>query len=165
MIEELDGVTSEPSRRRHVAVLSAATAVVSVVLFYVLVAPPIFDGAPPQAASPSPSPSFVMMVASNSRINPPPDMLHSRMCADGTPLAPLQVASWPEAVGEVAFVPGRQDGAREAVGANSQPLLIVLYDRTGSRPIAFVREERGTGRLVVTCATPDSFVPRINRPR
>lgn len=165
MIQDLDGATTEPSRRWHVAVLSAATAVVSLVLYYVLVAPPIFDGAPPQAASPSPSPSFVMTVASKPRINPPPDMLHSRICADGTTWAPLQVGSWPEAVGEVAFAPGREDRAREAVGANSQPLLIVLYDRTGSRPIAFVREERGTGRLVVTCATPDSFVPRINRAR
>jgi hypothetical protein len=143
VIEDLDGTTTEPSRRWHVAVLSAATAVVSVVLFYVLVAPPIFDGAPPQAASPSPARSFAMTVVSNPRINLPIDTLHSRMCVDGTSWAPLQLA----------------------VDANSRPLLTVLYDRTGSRPIAFVREERGTGRLVVTCATPDGLVPRIDRAR
>ena len=143
MIEDLDGATTEPSRRRHIAVLSSSVALVSLVLLYVLVAPPIFDGAPPQAASPSPSPSFVMTVVSNPRINLPTDMLHSRMCSDGTTSLPLQLA----------------------VDANSRPLLTVVYDRTGSRPIAFVREERGTGRLVVTCATPDSFVPRINRAR
>jgi hypothetical protein len=146
VIEDLDGATSEPSRRTHVAVLSAATAVFAIVLFYVLVAPPIFDGAPPQAASPSPNQRTVMTVASNSFINLPVDLTRSGMCADGT--------SW----GETRF--------QLAVDANGgRALTPVLYDRTGSRPVAFVQEERGTGRLIVTCAPPESVVPRINRAR
>jgi len=141
VIEDLDGATSEPSRRTHVAVLSAATAALAIVLFYVLVAPPIFDGAQPQAASPSPTRTFSMTVASIP-LNLPLDMTHPGVCADR--------ASW----GELHF----------AVDAKAPP-AIVIYDRTGSRPIAFVREERGTGRLVVSCPAPDSFVPRINRAR
>jgi hypothetical protein len=146
VIEDLDGATSEPSRRRHVAALSAAVAAASIVLFYVLVAPPTFVGAPPQAASPSPNQSIVMTVASNSFMNLPVDLTRSGLCTDGT--------MW----GNPPF--------QLAVDANGgRALTPVLYDRTGSRAVAFVREERGTGRLVVTCATPDSFVPRINRAR
>jgi hypothetical protein len=142
VIEDLEGATSEPSRRRHVAALSAVTAVFAIVLFYVLVAPQTFVGAPPQAASPSPSRTFVMTVASNPLINMPLDMTRSGMCSDRTASAPLQLA----------------------VDATSGRALLVVYDRTGSRP-AFFQEERGTGRLVVTCVTPDSFAPRINRAR
>jgi hypothetical protein len=146
VIEDLDGATSEPSRRTHVAVLSAATALFAIVLFYVLVAPPTFVGAPPQAASPSPSQSIVMTVASNSFINLPVDLTRSVMCADGTRWGnpPLQLAV-------------------DATGG--RVVSFVVYDRTGSRPIAFVQEERGTGRLIVTCAQPDGVAPRINRAR
>jgi hypothetical protein len=143
VIEDLEGATSEPSRRRHVAVLSAATAAFAIVLFYVLVAPPTFDGASPQAASPSPTRSLSMTVVSNPLINLPPGMTRSAMCGDGATWAPLQLA----------------------VSANGGPAVITVYDRTGSRPIGFVREERGTGRLVLTCATPDSWAPRIDRAR
>lgn len=142
MIEDLDGATTEPSRRWHVAALSAATAVVSLVLFYVLVAPPTFD-APPQATSPSPTRSFAMTVVSSPRVYLPTEMVQFGMCTDRTTWAPLQLA----------------------VDPRSSPLLTVVYDRTGSRPIAFVREERGTGRLVLTCMSPESFTPRINRAR
>lgn len=144
MIQDLDGATTEPSRRTHLAVLSAATAVFAIVLFYVLVAPPIFVDAPPQAASPSPSRTFVMTVASNSFINLPVDLARPGMCADGT--------SW----GELQLAVGATGG---------RALTSVVYDRTGSRPLYFVQEERGTRRLIVTCATPDSFAPRINRAR
>jgi hypothetical protein len=144
VIEDLDGATTEPSRRTHVAVLSAATAAASLVLFYVLVAPPIFDGAPPQAASPSPSQTFVMRVVSNPFHSLPLDLPRSGMCADATKWGPL---------------------FHLAADATYGPAFTVVYDRTGSLPVAVVREERGTGRLVVTCVTPDSFVPRINRAR
>jgi hypothetical protein len=142
VIEELDGATSEPSRRTHVAVLSAATAAFAIVLFYVLVAPSTFVGAPPQAASPSPSRTFVMTVVANPLITMPLDMTRSGLCSDRTRSAPLQLAVG--ATGETSFV---------------------VYDRSGSRPVAVIQEERGTGRLIVTCATPDSVVPRINRAR
>jgi hypothetical protein len=142
VIEDLEGATSEPSRRTHVAVLSAFVAAASLVLLFVLVAPPTLVGAPPHAASPSPTPSFAMTVLSNPLINLPLDP-RSSMCAASTTWTPLQLA----------------------VDATRGRALLVVYDRTGSRPIAFFQEERGTGRLVVTCLTADSFAPRINRAR
>jgi hypothetical protein len=148
VIQDLDGATSEPSRRRHVAVLSAATAAISLVLLYVVLAPPAHRDAAPQAAAPSPSPSFIgweemlaIPVASSLLQHPPLD-----------PPAGICYAG---ASGEIqlgAFVAGRS-------------LTTVVYDRTGRFPIAFVQEQRGTGRLVLTCTNPDSFMPRIDRAR
>jgi hypothetical protein len=142
VIEDLEGATSEPSRRTHAAVLSASVAAVSLVLFYMLVAPPIFDGAPPQAASPSLRPSFVMTVAPNSVQRLPLGLTPSRMCDS---------AAWGE------FQLG--------VPATGAWLPTVVYERTGRFPVASVREERGTGRLILTCTSPDSFIPRIDRAR
>jgi hypothetical protein len=57
VIEDLDGATSEPSRRTHVAVLSAASAAVALVLLYVLLAPAPLMDTRQLAASPTPSPT------------------------------------------------------------------------------------------------------------
>jgi len=110
----------------------------------VLVAPPTFVEAPPQAASPSPDRTFVMTVASNTLINMPLDMTRSGPCWDRM--------SW----GEVHLLV-------DATGGRA--LTPVVYDRTGSRPLFFVQQERGTGRLIVTCAPPEGVVPRIDRAR
>jgi hypothetical protein len=141
VIQDLDGAPSEPSRRTHVAVLSAAVAAASLVLLLMLVAPPTPSLAPPQAASPSASPSFVMTVASNSlqRLPIPPP---SGMC-DGRSSGEIQLG----------------------VIATGGSLSTVVYDRTGHFPIAFVQEERGTGRLILRCTSPDSLMPRIDRAR
>lgn len=62
MIEDLDGSTSEPSRRTHVAVLSASVAAVSLVLLYVLLVPAPLTDTRPVAASPAPSPTHGSVV-------------------------------------------------------------------------------------------------------
>jgi hypothetical protein len=54
VIQDLDGGAPEPSRRGHVALLSAAVAAVSLFMLFALVAPPDL-GPAPQAASPVPS--------------------------------------------------------------------------------------------------------------
>ena len=55
MIEDLEGGTPEQSRRTHVAALSGAVAVVSLVLLFVLVVPAPRLDTPPLALSPAPS--------------------------------------------------------------------------------------------------------------
>lgn len=55
MIEDLEGATIEPSRRTHVAVLSASVAAVSLVLLYLLLVPAPRMDTPPLAVSPAPS--------------------------------------------------------------------------------------------------------------
>ena len=57
MIEDLEGATSEPSRRTHVAALSAAVAAVSLVLLVALLGPAPRTDTPPLAAAPVPSPT------------------------------------------------------------------------------------------------------------
>jgi hypothetical protein len=137
VIQDLDGATSEPSRRRHMAALSSATAVLAFVMFYVLVAPPTFVSAP-QAASPSPTSSAVVTVVSNPLNNMPLEV-RSTLCAEaGTTWASFQLAVG--VAGETSFV---------------------VYDRMGSRPVAFVQEAEGTGRFIVTCVTPDRSAPQL----
>jgi hypothetical protein len=53
MIEDIEGATSEPARRRHAAVLSAASASIALALLVVLVGPLRVAKAP--AASPTAS--------------------------------------------------------------------------------------------------------------
>ena len=50
MIEDLEGATTEPSRRRHLVVLSAASAVISLALLVALVLPPSNVRGPESAA-------------------------------------------------------------------------------------------------------------------
>ena len=85
-----------------------------------------------------------MTVASNPLIDLHLDLTRSAMCA----------------AGETRFL---LQHAVDATGGRA--LTSVVYDRTGSRPLYFVQEERGTGRLIVMCGTPDSLPPRINRAR
>lgn len=154
MILDLDGATSEPSRRWHVAVLSAAVAAASLVLLLVLVAPPTHVDAPAQDASgevvfnvaslPSPRGSSVRTVISNPFINLPLDLPRWGTCAEGTRWGPQY---------------------HLAGDATYGPPFTVVYDRTGALPVAVVREESGAGRLILTCVSPDGFVPRINRAR
>jgi hypothetical protein len=145
VIQDLDGATTEPSRRWHVTVLSAAVAAVSLVLLLVLIAPPTPVGAPPVAASPLPDQraSGETTFLSNPRRSLPVELTRSTTCPDAAVWAPYPLA----------------------VDPGSEPLFLALYDRTGRSPIAFVQQERGTGRFVLTCATPDSVVPRLNRAR
>ena len=55
MIEDLEGSTSEPSRRFHLVALSAATAAISLAVLVALVVP-MSDVAAPETATPGASP-------------------------------------------------------------------------------------------------------------
>ena len=135
MIQDLDGAVSEPTRRRHVVVLSAATAAVSLVLLIALIAPPTRFGDPTQAASPSPNPraSFVMTVVSNPLRNLPLDLTRSSVCPDGSRLAPPYFLTVEAGTGRI--LAGVFDGGRRV------PHLVTL------------NLDAGTGKVTVTCAT------------
>jgi hypothetical protein len=155
VIQDLEGATSEPSRRRHVAMLSAAAAAVSLVLLMALVAPtPRMDR--PIAASAarstgdSPyvsSPSDPMWLASD-RGGP----FEESMRDDGT---------WTEC----------------AAGIGSSPAVTLVFDREGRRLVAayttgptgrFIALPKAyvdSGWVTVPCDASDVFAPRINRAR
>jgi hypothetical protein len=61
VIQDLEGATSEPSRRGQVLALSAAVATASLVLLFALVAPHHVDTGP-LAAAPAPSATAGSMV-------------------------------------------------------------------------------------------------------
>lgn len=155
MIEDLDGATSEPSRRRHVAVLSATVAAAAIVLLYTLVAPaPRVDMAP-LAASPAPTPvtHTVVTFASDSATSIRPD-------------------EW------APFIVGRPADETWTVcmaGPGSNPTVHLLFDREGQPMAAYTggatgrfiawRDFLGMGWLTVPCDTSDVFAPRMNRAR
>ncbi len=144
MIEDIEGATSEPTRRRHVVVLSGAVAVVSLVLLLILVAPaPVVTA--PQADSPTPSESAgsVMNFATNPISRMRVDLSRTTMCSDGTRIGP------PYFLSIEASSPGR--------------VFVISFDeRTGEQtrspiPVAF-RFDARTGWMTVTCATDDLLV-------
>jgi hypothetical protein len=133
VIEDLDGALSESTRRRHFAVLSAATAAVSLVLFVVLVAPPTHFGEAPQAApSASARASFLMTARSSPLTNLPLDLTRPSVCPNGSLLTPPYLLVVEAETGRI--LAGVFDG-------NSFPHLVTL------------QEDAGTGKVTVTCAT------------
>lgn len=150
MIEDLDGATLEPSRRRHVAVLSAATAAVSVVLLVALVVPPSSLDATVLTASPAPSASAGAVVTIVSG----PTMFFQL----GTSLR-VYLPRISECVDEAqADSPYVSEGNGQVIAAYSS-------GRTGrsvpTAPDVYV----GTGWLTVSCATSNVSVPRSDRER
>ena len=157
MIEDLEGATTEPSRRTHIVVLSAFVAAASLVLLFVLVMPAPRMDTPPLAASPAPSPVIhsVVTFASDSTTWIRPDQwgpFIAERSADET---------WTEC----------------AIGIGSSPPLTLVFDREGRRVVAaYTSGQTGrfiplpkayvdSGWLTVPCDTSDVFAPRINRAR
>jgi hypothetical protein len=134
MIEDIEGATSEPTRRGHVVVLSAAVAAAALVLLVALVVPS--RDAPPQATSPSPSagPSLlVISVASNPLSRLPVDLSRTTVCRDGTWLTPPYF---------LAF-----DG-------RSGQLFAAPFDNGPRRPVPVTFDlNAATGKVTVRCAT------------
>jgi len=94
-----------------------------------------------------------MTVVSNPLINMPVEV-RSALCAEA---APLDEPARPSPMTWSSF--------RLSVDATRGPAFpVVVYDQTGSRPVAFVLEQ-GTGGFIVTCATPDRSAPRLDRAR
>ncbi|HUG05112.1 MAG TPA: hypothetical protein VMQ78_01060 [Candidatus Limnocylindria bacterium] len=163
MIEDLEGATIEPSRRRHVAALSAATAAVALVLFLALVTPRTPVDAPMLAATPASSPTdgtvvTVTFAATDAQWIRGPD-------------------PW---ISEVRVNVGLPDDVTSTVCAtgvgSSPPVHLMVFDRTGQpmaayasgttgRSVPLPRAYVGSGWLAVPCDTFDVFAPRINRAR
>jgi hypothetical protein len=140
VIEDLEGATSEPTRRPHVVVLSGGVAIASLVLLLALVVPapadPIvtgptmfFQAGPPYFRSGTTSPSDVNVKLVSE-------------CADGTQINPRYLVF--EGNGQVMAVP---------------------LDASTARSPQFTPVDRGSGWLTVPCATSTIRVPRIDRRR
>ena len=157
MIQDLDGATSEPSRRRHVAVLSAAVAAAAIVLLYALVAPAPRMDMPPLAASPAPTPvtHTVVTFASDS----------------------ATWIRWDQLGPFVAERPADETWTECVAGIGSSPPVTLVFDREGRRVVAaYTSGQTGrfiplpkayvdSGWLSVPCDASDIFAPRINRAR
>jgi hypothetical protein len=143
VIEDIEGATSEPTRRAHVLVLSALVASLSLVLLFALVMPRSRVEAPAQAASSAPSLTAAQMltVAANPGAQRLVDLTGLSECASGRRLTPPYNLVIEAGTGRI------------------------FLDQAGSSlPIAFVADPP-TGRLTVKCATPGAVVPRIDRAR
>lgn len=152
MILDLDGPTAEPSRRSHVALLSAAVAAVALVLLCVLVAPSPRVDAPPMAASAVPSTASMTVVFASG----------STAWTRGGP-----------------FEESLRDDLRSmecAAGIGSSPPVHLVFDQNGQLIAAYTSGRTGrfiplpqayvgSGWLSVPCDTPDVFAPRLNRAR
>jgi hypothetical protein len=115
VIEDLEGATSEPPRRRHVAALSAATAAVALVLLYLLLVPAPRRDTPPLAVSPAPSPTNGTVVT----FAPGPLWLRSG-----------QVSQIPEVVTMTPCL--------IAPGSNP-PAQVMVFDRSGQPMATYTR--------------------------
>jgi hypothetical protein len=155
VIQDLDGSASEPSRRRHVAVLSTAVAAAATVLLSTLVAPAPRADMAPLAASPAPTPvtHTVVTFASDS-------------------------ATWIRPDQWSPFIVGRPADETWTVcmaGPGANPTVHLLFDREGKPMAAYTggatgrfiawRDFWGMGMLTVPCDTSDAFAPRMNRAR
>jgi hypothetical protein len=149
VIEDIEGAMPEPTRRRHVVVLSGAVAIASLVLLFSWVAPPELV-LTRQAVSPAPSAtggSAMWIVAGptmffRSDTNSPSDVNVKLVseCADGTQINPRYLVF--EGNGQVMTVP---------------------LDASKAPSPQFVSVDRGWGWLTVSCATPTMIrVPRID---
>ena len=159
MIEDLEGATSEPLRRRHVAALSAVTAAVALVLLLALVPPRAPVATPQLAASPAPSPTdarIVIFAADSPHVWFPGSSGEVRL---GAPSSDV----WTSTVCVTAVEP-------------NPTLHLMVLDRTGEpiaaytggatgRFIPLPQAYIGSGWLTVPCPASDVFAPRINRRR
>lgn len=158
MIEDIEGATSEPARRRHVLVLSGAVAIASLVLLFswltpselvmtrqadspapsatagsvtwIVTGPTLFVAAPPQFQSGTSSPSGVNVKVVSE-------------CADGTKINQPYYLVF-EGNGQVMTVP---------------------LDVSKATSPRFISVERTSGWLTVSCATSTTRIPRMDRRR
>lgn len=155
MIQDLDGVTTEPTRRGHVVALSAAVAAVSLGLLMALVVPRM--DTPPFAASSAAGPTDGRLVIFGS----------------DSPYVPSDRS------GAMVYAAPLRDGETStecAAGIGSNPPIHLLFDHSGQLIAAYTGGKTGrfiplpqayvgSGWFTVPCDTSDVFAPRLNRAR
>lgn len=148
MIEDLEGITSEPPRRRHVLVASLGTAGVAAALFLALVLSPLEIDELPRASVPAARPSAAPFViaAPQQSILSNIDQMRQGACAWGPGLQWVLIQS-PAADGWTVRPPTVAVAIEPATGR-----AIPVGDRVGET----------TMWMTVTCATSDAFSPRVD---
>lgn len=155
MILDLEGATTDPSRRTHVAALSASAAAVSLVLLIALFVPAPRSDVQQVAASAAPSAArMTVTFASDS-------------------------AGWAVGSGRVTYdeaLRNNETSTHCAAGIGSSPPIYLVFDRDGRPIAAYTSGKTGrfiplpeayvrSGWLTVPCDTSDVFAPRLNRAR
>jgi hypothetical protein len=150
VIEDLEGATSEPSRRTHVAVLSAFVAAASLVLLFVLVVPAPRMDTTQLAAPAAPTNGTVVTFASGPAWVRSGQVSQIREVVTMTP----------------CFI---------ALGSNP-PAQLIVFDRNGQPMATYTSgtterlssprpEYWGELSFTLPCDAPDAAAPRINRAR
>jgi hypothetical protein len=144
VIEDIEGATSEPTRRLHVVVLSGAVAIASLVLLLALVVPAPVSTLPLAAApAPTASAGTVVNFAPNPISQMRVDLSRTTVCSDGTRLSPPYFLM---------------------MEGTTRVISVAQFDaRTGEQtrspvPVAF-RFDASSGWMTITCATDDRPVP------
>jgi hypothetical protein len=159
VIEDIEGATSEPTRRRHVVVLSGAVAIASLALLFSWVAPPELVMTR-QAASPAPIASAGPVMTIVTR---------QPMILQSAPLDFRSSTTLPTGV-NVKLVSGCADGAQinrpyYLVFEGNGQVMTVPLDASPPPSPQFISVDRGSGWLTVSCTTPTARLPRIDRRR
>jgi hypothetical protein len=152
MILDLDGVTSEPTRRRHVVALSAATAAIALVLLSALFAPAPRIGPTLLAASAAPSPGSATVA----------HVLASTTWIQGGPFEESMRDAVSSTVCAAAI--GSSPPVHLVLDADGRAVAAYTSGATG-RFIPLPRVYVGPGWVAVPCDTSDVFAPRLNRAR
>ena len=158
MIEDIEGGTSEPTRHRHVVVLSGAVAIASLVLLFTWIAPDL--GTTRQVASPASSagPGPVMTIVTRQP-----------MIVQSGPLDFRSSVTSPTGV-NVKVVSGCADGTQidrpyYLVFEGNGQVMTVALDASPAPARQFISVDRAAGWLTVSCATSTTQVPRLDRRR
>jgi hypothetical protein len=149
VILDLDGTTSEPSRRRHVATVSASVAAAALLLLYALLVPAPRTGTLPLAAAPAPSPASILVWSASD-----PTWIRG---------GPFE-ESLRDAVSTCAAGVGSSPPVHLVIDGSGRVVAAYTGGTTG-RFIPLPRVYVGSGWLTVPCDTSDVFAPRLNRAR
>jgi hypothetical protein len=152
VILDLDGATTEPSRRRHVAVLSASVAAVSLVLLYVFLVPaPLMDTRQLAASSaPRPTNGSVVVFASGQSWLRSGQVSQIRGVLTMTPCFIAPVSNPPAQI--------------RVFDRNGQPMA--AYTSRTTEPLTSPRPEYwGELSFTLPCDKRDASAPRIDRAR
>jgi hypothetical protein len=163
VIQDIEGATPEPTRRWHVAAVSATVAAISLALLLAIIVPPSPEAATSQAASsaPGPSASFTLMMSSNPMRNVYVDLTRVSQCRDGSWLTPPYIGFDADSLRAFAL--------QYEVSTRSAPVGVVDDPRSGqpavwspagtsrSVPVTFIYDRQG--RYIVACAISDGLPP------